>query len=168
MEKNLKDYKERAKRLRNALSLVLNINCTQSQAYELLAKEENYPNWDSLSGTIKKNENVIDKDDKSQILTIEEQILQLFLIKLYLNESFSIISILSNLQNQHNIEMNKLWLKVNIDNNPSLYSLFSQADFFDSEIRNILISTSFTSAIEPTKNLSFAIDFLKMKLSLNK
>ncbi len=48
------NYKERVKRLKNAISSVLKVDCTQSQAYEIMAKEDNYPNWDALSGTIKK------------------------------------------------------------------------------------------------------------------
>jgi hypothetical protein len=53
---NTIDYKERVKRLRKAVSAVLNVECSQSQAYELMAKEDNYPNWDAMSGSINKKD----------------------------------------------------------------------------------------------------------------
>src|SRR5579875_2847074 len=57
------EYKERVKRLKNAISAVLNVECTQSQVYEIMAKEDNYPNWDAMSGVINKKDinNLISK-----------------------------------------------------------------------------------------------------------
>lgn len=53
METNRSEYKARAKRLRTAIQSTLGIDCTVSQAHELVAKEENFPNWDALSGVAK-------------------------------------------------------------------------------------------------------------------
>lgn len=44
------EYKARAKRLANAIAAVLNKRVTNAQALELVAKEENFPNWDALAG----------------------------------------------------------------------------------------------------------------------
>lgn len=41
------NLKPRAKRLRAAIADVLNVAVTHSQSLELVAKEENYPNWDA-------------------------------------------------------------------------------------------------------------------------
>lgn len=57
----LTEYKERVKRLRKAVSTVLGVPCSQSQAYELLAKEENYPHWDALSGVLKQQSSSLEK-----------------------------------------------------------------------------------------------------------
>lgn len=45
-------FKQRAKRLRNALESVLQVKVTHAQSLELVAKEENFPNWDAASGSV--------------------------------------------------------------------------------------------------------------------
>lgn len=44
---NTKELKSRAKRLRTAIQTMFDISVGHSQALELVAKEENYPNWDA-------------------------------------------------------------------------------------------------------------------------
>lgn len=53
MENNRNEYKVRAKRLQSAIKSTFGVNCTSSQALELVAKEENYPSWDALSAISK-------------------------------------------------------------------------------------------------------------------
>lgn len=45
--------KTRAKNLRNALESVLRISVSRSQSLELVAKEENFPNWDAACASYK-------------------------------------------------------------------------------------------------------------------
>lgn len=52
MEKQRIEYKARATRLRAAIKLMFGIDCTSSEAYELVAKEENFPNWDAASACL--------------------------------------------------------------------------------------------------------------------
>lgn len=44
--------KPRAKRLRAAVAQMFNVAVTHSQALELVAKEENYPNWDAACASV--------------------------------------------------------------------------------------------------------------------
>lgn len=48
--KNRSEYKVQAKRLGAAINSMFGVPCTSSQSLELLAKQENFPNWDALSG----------------------------------------------------------------------------------------------------------------------
>ncbi|EPH9905180.1 glyoxalase superfamily protein, partial [Pseudomonas aeruginosa] len=43
------ELKIRAKRLRLAISELLGLEIKMSQSLELVAREENYPNWDAAS-----------------------------------------------------------------------------------------------------------------------
>ncbi|SUD13198.1 Uncharacterised protein [Aquipseudomonas alcaligenes] len=45
--------KPRAKRLRAAVAQMLKVSITHSQALELVAKEENYPNWDAACASVR-------------------------------------------------------------------------------------------------------------------
>ena len=54
METDRNEYKARASRLRAAIQNTLGVDCTSSQALELIAKQENFQNWDALSGTASK------------------------------------------------------------------------------------------------------------------
>lgn len=49
MQTNI-ELKARAKRLKTAIQDVLGVAVSTSQSLELVAKEENYPNWDAASG----------------------------------------------------------------------------------------------------------------------
>ena len=53
MKMNQTEIKARANRLRNAVSEMFAIKVSQAQAYELIAKEENYPNWDAAAKYLK-------------------------------------------------------------------------------------------------------------------
>lgn len=46
------NLKPRAKRLRAAIAELLNVSVTHSQSLELVAKEENYPNWDAACACV--------------------------------------------------------------------------------------------------------------------
>ncbi len=52
------ELKTRAKRLGNAISTMFNIPITHAQSLELVAKEENYPNWDAACKCYGKKLNV--------------------------------------------------------------------------------------------------------------
>lgn len=47
--------KARAKRLRSAVQAMFNVDVSVSQSYELLAKEENFPNWDAACKILSAN-----------------------------------------------------------------------------------------------------------------
>ena len=49
MKTNNTELKVRAKRLRTAIKVVLGVDATNSQALELVAREENFPTWDAAS-----------------------------------------------------------------------------------------------------------------------
>lgn len=51
------ELKSRSKRLGNAIKAMFGIKASRSQLLELLAKEEGFPNWDTLSGTVDKSIN---------------------------------------------------------------------------------------------------------------
>lgn len=53
MKTDQNELKARATRLQAATKAVLGSKCTLAQAYEMLAKEENFPSWDALSGVAK-------------------------------------------------------------------------------------------------------------------
>jgi hypothetical protein len=63
--------KPRAKRLRIAVAQMFNVSVTHSQALELVAKEENYPNWDaacaSLGHSLKKSGYSVAKEISLQV-----------------------------------------------------------------------------------------------------
>lgn len=48
------ELKNRAKRLRVAIKKTLGVHITLAQSLELVAKEENYPNWDAATGVLRK------------------------------------------------------------------------------------------------------------------
>lgn len=48
------NLKARAKRLRAALTQIVNTTITHSQSLELVAREENYPNWDAACASCKR------------------------------------------------------------------------------------------------------------------
>jgi hypothetical protein len=49
--------KARAKRLRSAVQSMFNVDVSVSQSYELLAKEENFPNWDAACKSLSAKRN---------------------------------------------------------------------------------------------------------------
>lgn len=156
MTTNLNDYKARVKRLRGAVFSVLNIECTQSQAYELMAKEDNYPNWDALSGSIDKN------PTKSNTLTSKEQITQLFFISEGLNNGKTFSSIVYFLAEQTSPILKKGWSSVKLSNYEKIVDALSQTNFFSEEVLTILKMTSFSNNIE--KGVNASIKYLMMNL----
>lgn len=158
MNTNLNDYKERVKRLRKAVTSVLNIECSQSQAYELLAKEENYPNWDSLSGVINKIEPV-----PQNTLSVKDQIVQLLIVEQALREGFAFLKLLPILKQQQNPIISNGWSKVEIPINNNWADIFLQTNFFSDDVLTILkislMSGSISNGIRP------AIEFLKLDLN---
>lgn len=55
MNTNQVAYKARAKRLRQAITQSFGVSCSIAQSLELIAKSENYPSWDALSGSTQKS-----------------------------------------------------------------------------------------------------------------
>lgn len=144
MEKN--ELKQRAKRLKTAIFSVLNMDCTQSQAYEIMAKEENFPNWDALSGSLEKT---------NTVLSAKEQIAQLFFIAHGLREGFAFSHIVELLANQSNQMAKKAWAGVSKDKN--IYEVFSQTKLFNDSVITIFkmyhhnLEASVKAAIELLK-----------------
>lgn len=157
MSTNLKEYKERVKRLRSAVSYVLKVECTQSQAYELIAKEENYPNWDSLSGSIDKQSNEI---STIPTLTNKEQIGQLFLAGEGLRNGFPFYNVLPFLMGQKNITISRAWAKVSINKKEKISEIFADTGFFSEEVLIILKMADNGGYLD--YGIKSAIDFLKM------
>lgn len=129
MNTNLNDYKNRAKNLRSAVSSVLNVECTQSQAYELIAKEENYPNWDSLSGTLNKNT----EKQENGVLTNKEQIFQLFFLYDGLNNSGAFFDLISMLKQQKNPVIKKGWSNIVYSPDRDMYDILTSTNLFSEE-----------------------------------
>lgn len=154
MNTNLNDYKERVKRLKKAVSSVLNVECSQSQAYEILAKEENYPNWDSLSGTINKAK------VKTCVLTNKEQIAQLFLVYEGIRYGGAFSSMLTVLKEQSNPVIKEGWSSVEISPDVAFYKIFEQTNLFSEEVLSILKMSSITSCLE--SGVKSSIEFLKI------
>jgi hypothetical protein len=156
MDTNLSCYKERVKRLRNAVTSVLNIECSQSQAYELLAKEENYPNWDALSGTLNKKIEV-----ENLQLTKKEQITQLFFLNEGVKNGCPFSSIIKLLKEQNNPILVKGWSNVQIPSDYNkFWEIFEQTGFFSDEVLTILKISSSYGNIE--SGMHSAIEFLKI------
>lgn len=55
--------KQRAKCLRNAISSMLKIEISHSQSLELVAREENYPNWDAAVASCKTTNSRVECDE---------------------------------------------------------------------------------------------------------
>lgn len=156
MNTNLNDYKNRAKNLRSAVSSVLNIECTQSQAYELIAKEENYPNWDSLSGILNKN---TEKQDNG-LLTNKEQIFQLFFIYDGLNNSGAFFDLISMLKQQKNPVIKKGWSNIIVSADSTIYDMLSSTNLFSEEA--LFFIKMGVHAGRCDHGIKSAIEFLKM------
>lgn len=61
------EVKARAKRLRRAVATMFGIPVSIAQSYELLAQEENYPNWDAASKFLGKQvKGKIDSDNRNR------------------------------------------------------------------------------------------------------
>jgi hypothetical protein len=157
MNKNLNDYKDRAKKLRSAVSSVLNVECTQSQAYELIAKEENFPNWDSLSGTINKNP----EKKEGSVLTNKEQIFQLFLLYEGLRNGIAFFDVLSILKNQKDPIIKNGWSKIQVSSSINFSDAFAETNFFSQEVLSIIDMCTRTNYLE--NGVQTAINFLKME-----
>lgn len=151
---NTNDYKERVKRLRKAVSSVLNIECTQSQAYELMAKEENYPNWDALSGSIDKI------STEKNTLTTKEQITQLFLLHEGIRHGQTFNSICSFLKEQTSPNLKKGWSIVNKNEYNKFSDVLGQTNFFSDDVLNILKISEVSGNLE--KGLESSIKYLSM------
>lgn len=156
MNTNLNNYKERVKRLRKAVTSVLNFECTQSQAYELLAKEENYPNWDALSGTINKKAEL-----ENPKLTNKEQITQLFFLNEGVRNGCTFYSIIELLKEQNNPILKKGWSNIKMPSDYNkFWEIFEQTGFFSDEVLTILKISSSYGNLE--SGLFSAIEFLKI------
>lgn len=159
----LNDYKARVKRLRGAVLSVLNIECTQSQAYELMAKEDNYPNWDALSGSIDKN------PKNGSTLANKEQITQLFLISAGISSGQTFKNILCFLAEQKNPILKKGWSSVKLSNDKTIMDALEQTNFFSDDVLALLKMVSYSYNIDHTIEKSFnaAIKYLTMGLDNN-
>lgn len=156
MNNNLNEYKERVKRLRKAVSSVLNVECTQSQAYELIAKEDNYPNWDALSGCI--NTPVI--STKKDTLTTKEQITQLFLLYEGLKNGCSLFFMIELLKQQKDPTIKNGWSNVkSLGADTVVHEIFEQTNFFYDDVLDILKISSITGNLESA--IKSSIEYLK-------
>lgn len=63
------NLKSRAKRLRSAIQQVLGVKATTSQALELVAKEENYSNWDAACACSRTQPQKYEKHQLLRLLT---------------------------------------------------------------------------------------------------
>ena len=158
MSTNLKEYKERVKRLRSAVSSVLNVECTQSQAYEIMAKEENYPNWDALSASINKGKSA----ENLPSLTSKEQITQLFMLNQGFNSGIAFFSILPFLIKQKNRVISEGWSKVTSSKDFNFAEILAQTGLFSEEILLILTLSNEFGNID--RAVHSAIEFLRMDL----
>jgi len=157
MNTELNNYKERVKRLRKAVSSVLNVECSQSQAYELIAKEENYPNWDALSGSINKNS----KELNSPTLTNKEQITQLFLLYEGLKYGCAFYDVLNILKEQSNPIIKKGWSNVESSTEYNkIIEAFEKTNFFNEEVLTLIKISLMSSEIE--SGIKSSIEFLKI------
>lgn len=155
MNNNLNDYKTRAKCLKQAVSSVFDIECSLSQAYELLAKEENYPNWDALSASI--NKITIEKST----LTHKEQIQQLFLLYEGIRNGCTFSSIVNLLKEQPNPIIKQGWSNVTSEyNSKNSLDIFIQTDFFSEEVLSVLKINIATGFLE--NGIRSTIEFFKM------
>lgn len=157
MNTNLNDYKNRAKNLRSAVSSVLNIECTQSQAYELIAKEENFPNWDSLSGTLNKNT----EKQENGVLTNKEQIFQLFFLYDGLNNSGAFFDLISMLKQQKNPVIKKGWSNIVYSANGNMYDMLTSTNLFSEEV--LFFIKMGLHAGRYDHGIKSAIEFLKIE-----
>lgn len=158
MSTNLKEYKERVKRLRSAVSTVLNIDCTQSQAYEIMAKEENYPNWDALSGSITKQSNEI---STIPLLSNKEQITQLFLMSEGIRNGYPFYHVLPFLIGQKNITISQGWAKTSINKKSNIGEICEDTGFFSEEVLIILKMAEGGGYLD--HGLQSAIEFFKLE-----
>lgn len=159
MNTNLSSYKERVKLLRKAVSTVLNVECSQSQAYEIIAKEENYPNWDTLSGIIKNNtvEPIV------PTLSKKEQLIQLVLLNEALRNGCPLIETINKfLRKQTNPVLREGWSKTYIPEDNNYAMIFRQTGFFNEEVITLIEIGNWGVGL--VSGVQSGIEFLKLDI----
>jgi hypothetical protein len=140
-------YKQRARRLQTSIQKNLGVACSLSQAYDIVANEENYPNWETLSANIPESPEPV--PSKRSPWSWELQYYCAQFVKRALQQGYKFDSIIEMLQQDE--EVGDQWRKVNLNYSSSapqniLYQAFEQTECFDpSALRYLKMAKCFDS-----------------------
>jgi len=163
MNSSTSTHKERAKRLRVAISKKFYIPCTMAQAYELVALEENFPNWDALSGCSKLSTTVEPVQPVlTTILSPKGQINQLFFLMSGVRAGMSISDSIRLMAAQSDPLIQQGWEKGLLSvGTYSLSEVLNQTGLFSEEVITVLRIAGAHSF--STEGIRTAIEFLKLE-----